>query len=101
MLEALQGVDKDADAKYGPLYDQSLTREYPYVRRLRETVFRSFTDLMEVFPAPAPFEVNPEVVDASIETTGPVSELVQTGSTPPAIDASLEKTFGQENTAAS
>ena len=74
----------EEDSKYRPLYDQALEREYPFVKKLRETVSRSFDELMVVFPAPAPVETNPEIAGSS----GPVSGTKHTGTSPPTIHVS-------------
>lgn len=52
--EEVENLDLDADSKYQPLYDQALTQEYLYVQKIRKTVYRSFNELIEMFPNPAP-----------------------------------------------
>ena len=54
MLEDVEGLDLDADAKYQPLYDQLFVKEYPYVKRIHKNIYRTFDELMNLFPDPAP-----------------------------------------------
>ena len=74
----------EADAKYGPLYDQALEREYPFVTRLREMVSRSFDELMAIFPASAPVETDPNIDGSS----GHASGTEHKGTSPPTTQAS-------------
>lgn len=75
MLEDVEGLDLDADGKYQSLYDQALTKEYPYVQKIRKTCYRSFKELIEMFPDPAPSE--PAIVNPSndqVDKEGPSTE---------------------------
>ena len=52
--EEVEDLDMEAEGKYQALFDEALTREYPYVQKIRKTIDRSFNELMNMFPDPAP-----------------------------------------------
>ena len=70
LLGEVEGIDMDAGAKYGPLYDQALSQDYPYIKKIRETIYRKFDELSALVPDAAPIEEpvtgHPEV-DSHIE----------------------------------
>ena len=56
LLGEVEGMDMEAGAKYGPLYDKTLSQDYPYIQKIRETVYRKFDELSALVPDPAPAE---------------------------------------------
>lgn len=54
LLEDVEGLDLEADETYQPLYDHLFSMDYPYIQKIGKTCQRSFKDLMEMFPDPAP-----------------------------------------------
>ena len=70
LLEEVEGLDLDADVKYQPLYDQLFVKEYPYVQKIRKTIYRTFDELVELHPDPAPVNHVAQTVE---ETVAPES----------------------------
>lgn len=54
LLGEVEGMDMDAGEKYGPLYGQALSQDYPYIQKIRETIYRKFDELTALVPDPAP-----------------------------------------------
>ncbi|PWA65952.1 transposase (putative), gypsy type [Artemisia annua] len=93
LLEAaVEGIDLDADQKYQVLFDQALTKDYPYVQKVSKTRFRSFNDLMDMFPDAAPTE--PVVNVTGTSGTDSDGQVVKEGPT-------VENPSDQDNAAPS
>lgn len=54
------------------LYDQALSKDYPFIQKIRKTIYRKYDELMAIFPDPAPSET--EQHTASGLTSGPMTE---------------------------
>lgn len=56
LLGEVDGMDMEADEKYGTLYDQALSQDYPFIQKIRQTIYRTFDELTALVPDPAPVE---------------------------------------------
>lgn len=43
LLGEVEGMDMDTGAKYGPLYDKALSQDYPFIQKIRQTIYRKST----------------------------------------------------------
>ena len=84
LLGEVEGIDMEADEKYQTLYDQALSQDYPFIQKIRKTIYRKYDELMALFPDLAPAS---EVEGAT--TSGPASE--------PVIGPQLEKPSVQDS----
>ena len=65
LLGEVEGMDMEADEKYGSLYDQALSQDYPFIQKIRQTIYRKFDELIALVPDPAPA---PEVEAPEVES---------------------------------
>jgi chromosome segregation ATPase len=72
LLEDVEGIDMEADNKYQGLYDQALSKDYPFIQKIRKTIYRKYDKLMAIFPDTAPSET--EQPTTSGLTSGPVTK---------------------------
>ena len=54
LLGEVEGIDMEAEAKYGSLYDKALSQDYPFIQKIRQTIYRKFDELNALVPDPAP-----------------------------------------------
>jgi hypothetical protein len=67
LLGGVEGMDMEAGMKYGPLYDKALSQDYPYIQKIRGTIYRKFDELNALVPDPAPVE-EPVIGDPEVES---------------------------------
>lgn len=67
LLEEVEGIDMEANAKYLLLYDQALSQDYPFIQNIRQAIYRRYDELVALVPDPAPTPV-PE--DEGVNTSG-------------------------------
>ena len=65
-MDQVDDLDMESDGKYQALYDRALTQEYPYVQKIRKSVYRSFNELIDMFPDPDPSTSYATHLDATV-----------------------------------
>lgn len=81
LLGEVEGMDFEADEKYRSLYDQALSQDYPFIQKIRQTIYRKFDELIALVPDPAPIPVVEEpVVESHTENPSGNPSVDQTTS---------------------
>ena len=81
LLGEVEGMDFEADEKYRSLYDQALSQDYPFIQKIRQTIYRKFDELIALVPDPAPtLEVEEPVVESHTENPSGNPSVDQTTS---------------------